>query len=144
MKKKNYLKYFRVIRRFIQAKYSINLPDLEILLYLYSEEYFSEKVFVDWGQIMSWEKNRMQRMIDEGWIQVFRAKTKRRKAMYSLTLKAKKMVSTFYKTIEGETITENPNYNPLFKKDAKFSDKVYKPLIRKMNKAIRQPQRPFQ
>jgi hypothetical protein len=36
----NYLKYWRVVRYFIQAKYGITQPDLEMMLFLYDEPYF--------------------------------------------------------------------------------------------------------
>jgi hypothetical protein len=33
----NYLKYWRVVRYFINAKYGITQPDLEMLIFLYDE-----------------------------------------------------------------------------------------------------------
>jgi len=39
------LKYWRVIRYFIKAKYGLTTADLDMLLFLYSEEIFSKKKF---------------------------------------------------------------------------------------------------
>ena len=42
---KDYLKYWRVVRYFIKAKYGLSQADLDILLFLYSEKYFSKDKF---------------------------------------------------------------------------------------------------
>ena len=39
----DYLKYWRVVRYYIRAKYKISTADLDILLFLYSEEYLKKK-----------------------------------------------------------------------------------------------------
>ncbi len=41
----DYLKYWRVIRYFIKAKYNLTQADLDILFFLYSESYFSKDRF---------------------------------------------------------------------------------------------------
>ena len=79
MKDRDYLKYFKIVRKFIQSKYKLNLQDLEILLYLSSEGYFSKQVFSDYKQIFPWEKDRIKRLTEEGWINIFREKTKKEK-----------------------------------------------------------------
>ena len=38
----DYLKYWRVIRYYVKAKYSISTGELDMLLFLYSEDYFSK------------------------------------------------------------------------------------------------------
>ena len=43
---KDYLKYWRVVRYFIKAKYNLSQADLDIILFLYSEKYFSKDDFV--------------------------------------------------------------------------------------------------
>jgi len=40
-----------------------------------------------------------------------------------------------------ETISESPYRNPIFKSDTKYSNKVYRKIIKEMNKSIRQQQR---
>ena len=83
MEKRDYLKYFRLARYYVRSKYKLKLGDLEMLLYLYSEGYFSKQVFHEYKQIMSWEKNKLERFIEEGWISVFREKVKGRKSKKS-------------------------------------------------------------
>ena len=49
IKKNDYLKYWRVIRYFVKAKYGLSTADLEVLLFLYSEKYFGKgKSFFPW------------------------------------------------------------------------------------------------
>ena len=144
MGKKDYLKYFRLARYYVRSKYKLKLDDLEMLLYLYSEGYFSRRVFYEYSQVMKWHKNRMERLIDEGWILIFREKRKGRKALYHLSHKSKLMISRFYNIIEGGLITTNKNYNPMFHNDATYTDKVFRNAIKKRNKIIKQQQHPSQ
>jgi hypothetical protein len=62
----------------------------------------------------------------------------RSKALYCLSYKAKRMVNSMYKKIEGKEITANICNNPLFKKNIKPSEKPYKNMIKIMNKEIRE------
>jgi hypothetical protein len=59
-------------------------------------------------------------------------------ALYSLSYKAKRMVASMYKKIEGEEIPETLCNNPLFKKNVKPSEKPYKDMIKMMNREIRE------
>ena len=49
MQKKDYLKHLRLIRRYYMLKYKLNLADLEMLLFLYSENRFPKKTFNEKG-----------------------------------------------------------------------------------------------
>ena len=42
---KDYLKYWRVIRYFIKSKYGLTQEDLDMLLFLKSEDYFDRDKF---------------------------------------------------------------------------------------------------
>ncbi len=144
MGKKDYLKYFRLARYYVRSKYKLKLDDLEMLTYLYSEGYFSRQVFDEYKQVMKWQKNRMERLIDEGWISVFREKTKGRRALYYLSHKSKHMVASFYNILDGGLISTHKNYNPMFQNDATYTDKVFRNAIKKRNKIIKQQQHPSQ
>jgi hypothetical protein len=50
------------------------------------------------------------------------------------------MLSTVYKRLSGEEIPTSL-FNPLFKKNVKYTDKVYRNMIKQMNETIRQRQR---
>ena len=48
----NYLKYWRVVRYFINAKYGISQPDLEMLIFLYDEPYFTRAKFKEFNNCL--------------------------------------------------------------------------------------------
>ena len=77
--KLNYLKYWRVIRYFIKSKYQLTQADLDILLFLYDEEYFSKDKFNEFDELLSWNVNRFDQLLKNGWIEVFRKYNRKQK-----------------------------------------------------------------
>ena len=138
----NYLKYWRVIRYFIQAKYKISAAELEVLLFLYSEKYFSKSKFNEFDELISWNVNRFNKLLRDGWIVVFRKRQGNKKTLYAVSYKGKHMIISMYKKLSGEEIPEGPTNNPLFKKNVSYNDKVYRNMIIEMNKFIRQQRHP--
>ena len=136
----DYLKYWRVVRYYIRAKYGISTADLDVLLFLYSEEYFSKDKFNEFDELMAWDVNRFDRLLRDNWIVVFRKRGKE-KAMYEISYKGRRVLGEMYKKLNGEVISENRTVNPIFKKGASYQDKVYKNMIIEMNKFIRQQRR---
>ena len=140
----DYLKYWRVVRYYVKKKYNITQAELEMLLFLRSEKYFSKDNFDEFDELLSWSKNRFEKLRKEGWIDSFRKKDGKRRAMYQLSYKAQRMITSVYKKLEGEEIPESKSSNPLFLEGANYTDKVYRNYIKKLNKAIRQQQHPSQ
>ena len=134
----DYLKYWRVIRYFIKQKYGLTQAELEMLLFLRSEKYFSKDDFDEFDELLSWNKNRFEKLRQEGWIEVFRKKEGKRRVVYQLSYKAQRMITTLYKKLEGEEIPESKSSNPLFLKNVSYTDKVFRNYIKKLNKSIRQ------
>jgi hypothetical protein len=130
----DYLKYWRVVRYWVKAKYGLTTPDLEMLLFLYSEQIFTKDKFSDFKEIMSWDKNRFERLRQEGWIIVWKKREGKNKALYEVSHKGKKVIGMVYKKLNGEEISER---NPLFLKSANYMDKVYRNMIIEMNKSIK-------
>ena len=93
----DYLKYWKVVRYFVKAKYKINTADLDMLLFLYSERYFSKSQFKEFNELLSWDINRFSRLLRDGWISVFRKRQGNKKTLYELSYKGKRMISS----IEG-------------------------------------------
>ena len=56
----NYLKYWKVVKQFVKTKYDISTADLEMLLFLRSEKYFSKGDFDEFNELFHWEKNRFE------------------------------------------------------------------------------------
>lgn len=134
----DYLKYWRVVRYFIKRKYGLSQAELEMLLFLRSEKYFSKDDFDEFDELLSWDKNRFEKLRKEGWIEVFRKKQGHRRVVYALTYKAQRVLTSVYKKLEGEEIPESKSSNPLFLADVSYNDKVYRNYIKKLNKSIRQ------
>jgi len=79
--KDDYLKYWRVVRYFIKAKYKISEPDLEMLLFLKSERYFTSRNFKEYLELFPWDRKRFNRLLEEEWIVEFPKKKRTDKCM---------------------------------------------------------------
>ena len=135
----DYLKYWRVIRYFIKAKYNLTTADLDMLLFLKSEPKFSKDKFEEFNELLSWDKNRFEKLKQEGWIEVFRVGNKagQRRALYQLSYKAQRMLTSLYKKLSGEEIPTSQSSNPMFAKNVSYTDKVYRNFILDLNAYIR-------
>ena len=133
----DYLKYWSVIRYWVKAKYGLTTPDLEMLLFLYSEQLFNKTDFKEYEELMSWDVNRFDRMLRDGWIHVWRKRKGNQATLYELTYKTRRIIDTIYKKLNGEEISER---NPLFNKNVSYTDKVYRNAIKKINESTKQLQ----
>tara|TARA_R100000781_G_scaffold79941_1_gene49393 strand:+ start:38 stop:481 length:444 start_codon:yes stop_codon:yes gene_type:complete len=135
------LKYWRVIRYFIKQKYGLTTSDLDVLLFLYSEDIFSKEKFEEFDNLLSWDESRFARLLRDGWIEVFRRRRKKHKTLYGVSFKTQRVINSIYKKLSGEEIPTSQSSNPMFAKNVKFSDKVYRKMILEMNQAIKQQRR---
>jgi len=138
----DYLKYWRVIRYFVKAKYGLSTAELDVLLFLYSEKYFDKDKFDEFDELISWDVIRIDKLLRDGWIVVFRKRDKNKKALYEISYKGRRMIGSIYKKLSGEEIPESLTSNPIFFKNVSYTDKVYREMIIEMNKTIKQQQHP--
>ena len=138
----DYLKYWRVIRYFVKRQYNLTTAELEMLLFLNSEDIFSRDKFEEFEQLMPWSDDRFFKLKKQGWIELFRPKTSRRKPLYQLSYKTNRLISSVYKKLNGQEIPVTSKRNKLFAKNVKYTDKVYRRIIKDMNKSIRQQRHP--
>ena len=136
----DYLKYWRVIRQYIKVKYGLAQSDLDLILFLNSEGYFNKDKFEEFDRILSWEVQRFDRLLRDGWIEVFRKRQGRIKGLYTLSYKAKRVVTSIYKKLNGEEMPTSPSQNPMFLKNVSYTDRRYREAIINMNEFIRQQQ----
>jgi len=134
----DYLKYWRVVRQFIKAKHKLTQADLDILLFLKSEQYFSKDKFKEFDELISWNKNRFENLRQAGWIEVFRKRMGKRKALYQLSTKGKRVTTSIYKYLNGKEIPTSNDGNPMFLRNVSYTDKVYRNFIKEMNAFTRQ------
>jgi len=142
MPKMDYLKFWRVIRYFIKAKYGLSQSDLDVILFLYTESYFDKAKFKEFDRLLSWDVNRFDKLLKQGWIVVFRKGSGRRKSLYELSYKGKRVVNSIYKKLSGEEIPTTQSSNPMYAKNVSYSDKIYRQMIEEMNAATRQQRHP--
>tara|TARA_R100001594_G_C3905607_1_gene232018 strand:+ start:64 stop:498 length:435 start_codon:yes stop_codon:yes gene_type:complete len=136
--KSNYLKYWRVIRYFIKAKYKLSQADLDILLFLYDEDYFSKDKFKEFDELLSWNTNRFDTLLRDKWIIVFRKYDGKRKGLYNLSYKARRLIASIYNKLNGEEIPTSASANPMFARNVSYTDKVYRNMVLEMNRFIKQ------
>jgi len=136
--KNDYLKYWRVIRYYFKAKYNLTTADLDMLLFLNSEAYFSKDKFKEMDECLGWDKDRMNRLIRDKWIQLFRRAVPGRAALYEMTYQAKRMLTSLYKKLNGEDIPTSVSQNPMMLKNVSYNDKVYRNMIKEINKFTKQ------
>tara|TARA_B110000285_G_scaffold227732_1_gene289514 strand:- start:504 stop:941 length:438 start_codon:yes stop_codon:yes gene_type:complete len=134
----DYLKYWRVIRYFIKAKYGLNQADLDMLLFLNSEDIFSRDKFKEFDNILAWDVSRFERLRKDAWIEVFRNRMGNKKALYQVSYKTQRVIDSIYKKLSGEEIPSTQQGNPMFARNVSYSDKIYRNMIIEMNKFIKQ------
>jgi hypothetical protein len=137
----DYLKYWRVIRQYMKAKHGLSQADLDVLLFLYSEPYFDKSKFIEFNNLLSWDRHRFDNLLRDGWIENFRKFHGSQRGIYNLSDKAKNVVRDIYKKLNGEEIPTSLGSNPMFYKNVKYSDKVYRNMILEMNESIKQQRR---
>lgn len=133
----NFLKYLRVVQYYIKRKYELSAMELDMLLYLYDMPYFRKEDFNYYGNTMSWDKKRFFDMVNKGLIKEWRPGGEKygRAKLWELSHKSKTICSlTYKKLLREEPISEEPRSNPIFKKQT-YTDKIYKKVIEKMNRA---------
>jgi hypothetical protein len=136
----DYLKYWKVVRRYMQVKHELTQPEIDLMLFLYSERFFTKTKVIKFSKILTWDRNRFDSLIERGWISVFRAKHEKSKQLYELSMKGQRMVATIYNILNGQEIPTIVTYNPAFRADASHGDKLRANAIVDMNKFIKQQQ----
>jgi hypothetical protein len=135
--KHNWLKYWRVVRYWVREVYGLHYPDLEMLLFLYSEDLFSRADFEKYEMIMSWDVMRFQKLLKDGWVRKWRESTNKQCALYTLSFKGKSLMAQVYKKLSLEKgFSEDPRYNKFFRNDAPPRSKVYRSMMEEMNRAV--------
>jgi hypothetical protein len=127
--RKDYLKYWRVVKRYVMKKYGLTSAELDMILFLHSEDYFGRSKFKEFNEILSWDKRRFNKLLREGWIEMFRKRIKNDGALYQLSYKATNVIHYIYRKLEGDDLPVDK-----LNKDASYTDKVYRNMIIEMNK----------
>jgi predicted transcriptional regulator len=109
-----------------------------MLLFLYSEGLFKKTDLLEYSNIFAFDKNRLKKLIDDGWVHMWAKKVSGNNQYYEVTNKCKKMITSFYKKLRGEEeYSTDPIHNPMFSKTASYSDKVFALQIKKINEYVK-------
>ena len=155
--KSNYLKYWRVVRQYARRKWDLSDAELDVLLFMYDENYFSRDRFEEYERVLHWDSKRFKRMLRDGWITVFRPRVGNQKTLYQLSLKSAQVVDFIYEKLNHSVpfpaIPRRKHYITRLKmgeRTYRYSDKMYRAMIDEMNEIAeaerlkRQQQRPAQ
>lgn len=135
----DFLKFWRVVRYYIYKRYNLDQANMELLLFLRHHGKFDKNDFHSFERVMPWTQYRLKKLIDEGWIEIFRRRKKgKRKEVYRISLKGKRLVDKIYRKLMGEEIIMSPTYNPLFKKKTRYREAKHRDAIIAMNEYYRE------
>ncbi len=134
--KKDYLKYWRPVRFYVKRKFNLQYADIDMILFLYSEDQFTKAKFDEFNKILPWDLYRFKKLVREGWIESFRKFKGRTRALYSLSDKGNRLCSYIYEKLEGSELPTGYRDNPLFKKNITNMEKKHRDIILKMNSEV--------
>jgi hypothetical protein len=138
--KKDYLKWWRLVRRWAKAKSGLSLTDIELLLYLRGIPYFDQHDFEQYCKIISFDYRKLFWLRQSGWIQIWRKRSGKQKTIYELSRKSKNLVDQMYAYLEGELMPEHAPANPLYMKDSTYTERTSRIMVEARNKEIRERQ----
>ena len=131
----NLLKYYRLIRKWACKTYKLNDADLELLVYLDCKSRFTRNSFIDGSYTYSWDKNRWERLRQQGWIEVWRHRNRTtiKYSIYKTSFKCSQLISRIYRILLGEEDIPTSERN-IFFNNKSYTDKVYNKAIDDMIK----------
>ena len=124
------LKYYRLVRKWACKTYELTDSDLELLIYLDCKERFTRKEFIDGTYTYSWDKNRWERLRQQGWIEVWRHRnrTSIKYSIFKTSFKCSQLISRIYRILLGEEDLPTSERS-VFYKNKSYTDKVYNKAI---------------
>jgi len=133
----DYLKYYRIIFKFICVKHGFNREEMEAILFLRHEKIFDRKKFYELAMTVSLNRFIIKHCLNRGIIHNIDKGSKGIAQRYTLTKKAINAANHLYNLIEGkEELAMSQSKNPLTKKSGPFINRVYMNAIREMKKAL--------
>jgi hypothetical protein len=98
------LKHYRIIRKWACKTCDLKDADLELLIYLDSIEHFRKEDFKTGQYSFSWDNRRWNKLLKQGWIQVWRHRnrTTQKYNIYKTSFKFKHLLSRMYRIMLGE------------------------------------------
>lgn len=144
----SYLRYFGFVKTYISIKHDISKSDLDILLYLYNEDYFDYDYFYALGRIIDQKKyNNFKRFMLSGYIVKVETSIRYPRAapkvvdtsLYKISSQAKAIIDAFYRHLTKLIdIDANSEYVHLVPEEAqiiinKFQSEIHNITSKRQN-----------
>ncbi len=128
------LKHYRIVRRWICRNYGIKDADLELLIFLDCQGFFSKADFKLDTYAYSWDNNRFARLLKEDWITVWRHGNKKlqQASLYKISLKATQLLARMYRILAGEEDIPTGAAQNIIKSKA-YTDRMLQVAIKRIN-----------
>lgn len=133
----NYMKYYRVIRRYYCQMHKIDQNDLDMLFFIHDEKYFSLNRFKEFNRLLTWDFKRLKRLVADGWINYTPGLTKyAEKNVYEASMKTQRVITNVYKALNGDIF---PNEKKAFNRSRKrYWDRKYQDYLGGMIEEIKE------
>jgi len=132
----NLLKHYRIIRRWACKNYDLNDADLELLIYFDCMDLFTREDFKIGTYSYSWDNRRWNRLLKDGWINVWRThnRTTQKYNIYKVSFKYKQLISRMYRIMLGDEDIPTSLHRNKIMKGKTYMDKVMITSIEHVNK----------
>jgi hypothetical protein len=136
LKEMNLLKHYRIIRKWASKTNDLTDAELELIIYLDCVSLFTLKDFKLGTYSYSWNNRRWNKLIQNGWIQVWRHRnrTTQKYNIYKISFKGKQLISRIYRVILGEEDIPTSERRNSIMKGKSYMDKVLQVSINHINK----------
>lgn len=128
----------RVARMFFLKRYDLQQGDFELLCDLHAIGRFRRQDFENGTVTLAWDKGRWKRLMDAGFIIVFRERNQKKEMnykIYKISRSAHDMIEKYYRILLGEEeIPESRRHNPIMREET-YTDKRYAAAIKAFNAA---------
>tara|TARA_B100000035_G_scaffold256060_1_gene225843 strand:- start:12942 stop:13388 length:447 start_codon:yes stop_codon:yes gene_type:complete len=131
----NLLKHYRIIRKWACKNNNLSDADLELLIYFDCTKYFTKQDFKIGTYAYSWDNKRWNRLLKEGWVEVWRRRnqTTQKYNIYKVSFKCKQLISRMYRIMLGlEDIPSSKKRNSIMKGKT-YTDVVLQTAIHNVN-----------
>jgi len=132
----NLLKHYRIIRKWASKNNGLNDADLELLIYLDCVDLFTIKDFKMGSYSYSWDNRRWNKLIQNGWIVVWRHRnrTTQKYNIYKVSFKGKTLIQRIYRMLLGEEDIPTSTRRNKIMKGKTYTDIVLQTSIKNVNK----------
>ena len=126
-------KYYRLVRKWACKTYYLTDAELELLITLDCIGRFTRKDFIDGEYIMSWNKQRWDKLRQEGWIETWRHRNRTtiKYSIFKTSFKCQQLISRIYRILLAEEDLPTSERSVFFKNKS-YTDKVFNRAIDKM------------